>query len=456
MATAPRNMMDPTMPIDVNRVQDSAAFPDKVDVVVIGGGIVGASTAYELARKGLSVALIEKGMVAGEQSGRNWGWVRQQNRAYHELPLAMYSVKRWAELGGEIGADLGFRLTGSLYATRDPRELARWEAWSEKARHHGFTNIQLSTSQIRERMKGSTTPWVGGLLSPTDGRAEPGMATPAIAEGAKALGVRLHQNCAARGLDVANRQVKGVWTERGLIRADAVVLAGGAWSSRFLRRHGIDLPVANVEGTAVRTTPVPEIVEAGCVTGAGYALRRRLDGGYTVSVPGHGIVNLAPQGIRYARRFREMMRAKIAKRLKYRLNSQFWNGPDAWGSWDFDKTSPFERIRTLDPVPQKELVAEAIRSLVADFPALRGVAVASAWAGLIDTSPDLVPVVCHAETVRGLTIATGFSGHGFALGPGAGRLASELATNATPFVDIAAYRLSRFSDGSAIQRPEMM
>lgn len=444
------------MKISVMPVQNSRIFPEQVDVVVIGTGIVGSSTAYELARKGKSVALIEKGIVAGEQSGRNWGWVRQQNRDFYELPLAIFSLKRWGELGAEIGADLGFRRTGALFATRNPQELARWEAWSVKARPLSFTNQLLTASQAQERMKGSTSNWVGAIWSPTDGQAEPGMAASAIAEGAKAKGVFLHQNCAVRGLDIANRQVKGVWTERGRIRADAVVLAGGAWSSRFLRRHGVDLPVANVEGTALRTTAAPEVVDAGCLTGAGYALRRRLDGGYTIAVPGHGIVNLAPQGIRYAAKFREMMKAKIAKKLKYRINSQFWKGPDAWGSWDFDKTSPFERIRIMDPAPEKALVDEALRHLVADFPALRGIGVAAAWAGLIDTSPDLVPVVSTVEMIRGLTIATGFSGHGFALGPGAGRLTSEVVMNDTPFVDIYPYRITRFTDGSAIRRPEMM
>jgi glycine/D-amino acid oxidase-like deaminating enzyme len=444
------------MPIEVQRIQDSAGFPTKVDVVVVGAGIVGSSAAYELARKGQAVALFEKGMVAGEQSGRNWGWVRQQNRDFHELPLAGYSLKRWGELREEIGTDLGFRRAGCFYATRDPAELARWETWSQKAREYSFTNEVLSASQTRERMKGSTSQWVGAIWSPTDGKAEPSMAAPAIAGGAQALGARLHQNCAVRGLDIANGQVKGAWTERGLVRADAVVLAGGAWSSRFLRRHGVDLPVANIEGTALRTTAAPEIVEAGCVTGAGYALRRRLDGGYTIAVPGHGIVNLAPQGIRYATKFREMMRAKIAKKLKYRVSSRFWNGPDAWGSWDFDKTSPFEKIRVMEPAPDRSLVEEAIRSLVADFPALKGIGVAAAWAGLIDTSPDLVPVIDTSDAIRGLTIATGFSGHGFALGPGAGRLASELAMNEKPFVDHHPFRITRFSDGSAIRRPEMM
>src|SRR3954452_12838011 len=161
------------MPIDVRRLQDSAEFPAQVDVVVVGAGIVGSSTAYELARKGVSVALVDKGIVAGEQSGRNWGWVRQQNRDLDELPLAMFSLKRWGELGSEIGADLGFRLSGILYATTDPAELARWQKWSEQARQFCFTNELLTASQTRERMKGGTSQWVGGIWSATDGTAAP-------------------------------------------------------------------------------------------------------------------------------------------------------------------------------------------------------------------------------------------------------------------------------------------
>lgn len=444
------------MPVDVTKVKNSDTFPDKVDVVVIGAGIVGTSTAYELSRNNLSVALLEKGVVGGEQSSRNWGWVRQQNRDLAELPLAMYSLRRWEELGSEIGADLGFRRTGILYCTTKTEELAQWEAWSKAASELGFLNETLTAEQASQHAMGSTSRWVGGIWSATDGRAEPSMAAPAIAEGARKNGVFLHQNCAVRGLDIVNGTVKGVWTERGLIPADAVVISGGAWSSRLCRRHGINLPVANVEGTALRTTPAPQIIDAGCLNTGDYALRRRLDGGYTVAVPGHGTINLAPLGIRHATKFYQMYRAKLAKKLKYRLNSAFWNGPDALGSWDFDSQSPFEKIRIMDPAPDQELVALALKKLVADFPALEGIDVAAAWGGLIDTSPDLIPVISTVPAIGGLIIASGFSGHGFGVGPGAGRLAGELVRNETPFIDTSAFRLERFSDGSRIARPEMM
>jgi len=315
------------MPIQVNGVQDSSIFPRQVDVVVIGAGIIGTCTAYELAKKGVSVALIEKGIVAGEQSSRNWGWVRQQNRDLHELSLAIHSVQRWDEIGPEIGRDLGFRRTGILYCTRDRAHIDRWEKWGKSAREQGFHSEILTGEQIKARTPGSLSTWVGGIYSPTDGRAEPSMAAPAIAEGAKDKGVFLHQNCAARGLDIAAGRVRGVFTERGLIEASTVVAAGGAWNSRFCRHHGIELPIANIGGTALRTEPAPDILTAGNIYTPELALRRRLDGGYTLTVPGHGSLNIAPQGLRYATKFYQMYRAKLTKKLKYRFNSSFWNGP---------------------------------------------------------------------------------------------------------------------------------
>lgn len=444
------------MPIQVDAVQNSADFPREVDVVVIGAGVIGTSTAYELARKGVSVALIEKGMVAGEQSSRNWGWVRQQNRDLFELPLAMLSLRRWDELGQEIGRDLGFRRTGILFCAREQASIAQWESWGQSARELGFHSEILSAAAVKARSAGSVSGWTGGVWSPTDGRAEPSMAVPAIAEGAKALGVHLHQNCAARGLEISNGRVSGVWTERGLIRAKAVVAAGGAWTSRFCRHHGISLPIANIGGTALRTAPAPDVLSCGNFYTPEFALRRRVDGGYTLAVPGHGTVNVAPQGMMHASKFYQMYRAKLAKKLKYRLNSYCWNGPEAFGSWTNDQVSPFERIRTLDPAPDSELVGRAIESLVREFPALQGITVAASWGAMIDTSPDLIPVISKVDQIAGLVIASGFSGHGFGIGPGAGLLASQLALDTTPVVDPAPYRLSRFSDGSAIRRPEMM
>lgn len=439
----------------LDKIEDSDGFVDHCDVVVIGGGIIGVCTAYELARRNVSVVLVEKGFVGAEQSGRNWGWVRQQNRALYELPLAMRSLQRWGELGEEIGADVGFRRSGILYGTEKQADVAQWEAWLKKARELGFRSQVLTARELMDRVPSSRANWAGGIWSESDGRAEPSMAAPAIARAAQALGAKIYQTCAARCLDTSAGRVSGVWTERGRVAASRVVLAGGAWSSLFCRHHAIGLPAINIMGTALRTAPAPAVVD-GCFSGPGFALRRRLDGTYTVAVPGHGRLELAPQNLHYATQFRTMFRSKLNKKLKVRINGSFFKGPEAHANWSNDDISPFEALRVLDPRPDVEWLSRAVQNVAKVFPELSGLRVADAWAGAIDTMPDLIPVISTVPARPGLVIASGFSGHGFGLGPGAGLLASQLVMDDKPEFNINPYRLLRFSDGTELAKPEMM
>ncbi|KWA69998.1 D-amino-acid oxidase [Burkholderia ubonensis] len=439
----------------VEEVYDTPEFSSAVDVIVIGAGIVGASTAYELARRGISVALIDKGIVGGEQSGRNWGWVRQQNRDIFELPLAMRSLRRWSDLRDEIQIDLGFRREGILYASNDAKSIAQWEAWVKQARAIGFVSHMLSSSEISSRTPSGGPRYAGGVWSPDDGRAEPSLAAPALAEGAKRRGALLYQNCAARGLELSAGRVSGVWTERGLIKASKVVCAGGAWSSRFCKRHGVELPAVNVVGTAMRTSVAADVIN-GCFSGPGFALRRRLDGAYTLAVPGFGRIDLAPLGLKNALRYYRNYRNDLGKKLKYRLSKPWFEGPEAATSWQFDQVSPFERCRVLDPAPDLEFVKTALDNVKRAIPALADMRVVHAWAGAIDTTPDLIPVISDVPELPGFYVATGFSGHGFGLGPAAGELVADMVTGDKPLMDISPYRLSRFTDGSSLKVPEMM
>jgi len=175
-----------------------------------------------------------------------------------------------------------------------------------------------------------------------------------------------------------------------------------------------------------------------------------------VALAGRGQIDLAPQNIRYATRFYAMYRSKIAKKLKVRINGSFFNGPEAAGSWSNQSESPFEKIRTLDPAADNGIVQEAMQALVQLYPELNGIKVDYAWGGWIDTTPDLVPVIDEMTSIPGLFIASGFSGHGFGIGPGAGLLCAQMVNNKPLFTDVKPYSLARFAKGQAIREPQMM
>ncbi len=442
------------MPTPVQPVVSDEKLPGSVDVVVIGGGIAGCSAAYALARKGGSVALVEKGHVAGEQTSRNWGWCRQQHRDLRELPLAMKSLEIWGELDKELGVDTGFRRTGLVYVTTRKADLAQWEAWTLQAREHQMRSRVLSAAEAKAMTPGSAQDWIGGVHSPTDGRAEPALAGPAIANAARRLGVTIHQNCAARGLDIEAGKVAGVVTERGTIRTRTVLCAGGAWSSLLCRRHGIRLPQASVRATSFATFPAPAVTDGG-LSMPDVTIRRRLDGGYTVGLGGRGLVELSPQGLMYAREFWPTFKQRRWG-LSFRIGRSFFDGPETFARWSLDQISPFERHRTLDPLADPALIHLGLTRLADHYPALAGLKVAQSWGGLIDSTPDGIPVISAVESLPGLHLSAGYSGHGFGIGPAAGQLAADLIAGDAPIVDPHPYRYSRFVDGTDLGAPGMM
>jgi glycine/D-amino acid oxidase-like deaminating enzyme len=439
----------------VDRVQSDESLPEAADVVVIGGGIIGVAAAYYLARKGHAVALVEKGRIAGEQSSRNWGWCRQQNRDEREIPLVKHSLEMWGGLDAEIGADLGFRRNGLVYVTENPAELAGWERWVTMARGYQVQSRMLTAEEARALTPGCKGDWIGGVHSPTDGRAEPSKAGPALAEAARRAGATIHQDCAARGLETAGGAVSAVVTERGRIRTQAVLCAAGAWASMFCRRHGIDLPQSAVHSTVFATTPTEQVSPGGLSTPE-FILTPLLDGGYIVAAKARGRIEITPQGLRYARQFLPLLKQRW-KDVEIRVGRSFFEGPEAMhGKWSFDKPTVFERMRVLDPAPKMSIVEPSLQEIATAFPALQGTGMARVWAGWIDSTPDAVPVISPVPQLPGFHLATGFSGHGFGIGPGAGRLAADIVAGDPPIVDPHPFRYSRLVDGTDLGKPGMM
>lgn len=432
----------------VQSIVSDERLPDAVDVVVVGGGIVGTASAYYLARRGLSVALVEKGHIGCEQSSRSWGWCRLQNRDRREMPLSLLSMRLWDELAGEIGQDLGFRRCGLVYTTDDEKMLAGWEAWRPVAMEFGVKTHMLSAAQAAGRVPETRRKWVGGLHSVNDGKAEPSLAAPVLAEGARKLGATIHQGCAARGVDMTNARVTGLHTERGTIRADAVLCAAGAWASAFMRREGITFPQASVRQTALRTKPTVNVGEV--VYCPDLAMTRRLDGSYTVAISGRVTLELTPQGLRFSREFMPQFIQRL-KAVQMGVSASFVNGPESIEAVFGSDPAFFEKTRVLDPAPNGRLVKAILSNLRGTFPQLAGVEIDSAWGAYVDCTPDAVPVVSAMNSFAGLFLAAGCSGHGFGLGPGIGYLAAELVANEAPSIDPTHFRLERLIDGSRIK-----
>lgn len=434
------------MPAPLLDIVTDTAPPPAADAVVIGAGIVGVSAAYYLARRGLSVVLLEKGKVGAEQSSRNWGWCRQQNRDARELPLATASLTLWDNFAAELGDTLGFSRCGLLYLSDDDAQLATWAKWQDVARPAGVPTLMLSAAEAAARGKATGKGWKGGVFSPTDGIADTARAAPLIALGARKAGAVVVQSCAARGLETQAGRVSAVVTEKGVIRTKVAVMAGGAWASSFCRQLGIRFPQSSARSSILELGPGAADLPPALHT-TDVSVTRRANGGWTLAISGGARMDPTLQALLFAREFAPMFLARWRSLAPGDLQA-FRAGHESVTRWRLDAPTPMERMRILDPRPDAKATAEMRRRAGQLLPVLKALPVAGSWAGYIDSTPDGVPAIGEAPGLPGFVMAAGFSGHGFGIGPGAGHLVADLVTGAKPIVDPRPYRPERLA-GSA-------
>ncbi len=447
------SMSEPKGPVSLLQpVEHDADLPETADLVVIGGGIAGVMCAWFAARAGQRVVLCEKGRIAGEQSSRNWGWIRAQGRDPAELPMVMEALRHWRDLAAETNEDLGLRQSGTAYLVRNEADERSYAEWLPHARAHGLDTRMLSAAELGAMMPGAVEgQWRGALWTASDMCAEPWLAVPALARAARRAGVAIREGCAVRRLDTVDGRVAGVVTEAGAIRADRVVLTGGAWSSLFLRAHGVDIPQLSVRATVVRTAALPQVFP-GQAADDRLAFRRRADGGYSLAASAQHDFMLGPDALRHMGKFWPVVKDDVLSTgLRPAAPRDY---PDGWRTardWQADERTPFERQRVLNPEPSARHARGAVRRFGAAFPGLGPIRVETSWAGMIDSMPDVVPVIDEVPTMPGLIVLTGLSGHGFGIGPGAGRVAADLAMGRDPGMDLSRFRISRFWDGTPLK-----
>lgn len=426
-------------------------LPSRADVVIIGGGIAGAASAYYLSRRGARAVLVERGEIATEQSSRAWGFVRKQGRHPAEVPLAKLASQMWEGLATELGADVEFVRGGILALAETRTEIERFEEGARVAAEHGLSTRLVDPEEIRRIIPGLAGPWSLGLYTADDGHAEPVKTTRAFAAAAARHGAVVCPGVPALSIAASRGRVDGVHTPGGLIRAEWVLCAAGIHTARLVHDLRVSVPVQVVRTSVAETRTASPPITRTAVWGPYVAFRPTPRGTFYLGEGHRGTgadydVTLA--SFRHLRHFlpnyvrnRKELRVRVGRPLL----ADVFGGLTGKGSGFPGTGLPRE------PPVNREIVAESERRFYELLPALSNLGVQRTWAGYIDLTPDLIPVIGETGAVRNLVLASGFSGHGFALGPVVGRLVSELILGDEPAADIRPFRPGRFTDGEVIR-----
>ena len=428
-------------------VQNSDKMPQRVDVVVIGGGNIGCCTALELVERGLSVAICEKGVVAGESSGRSFGWIENQFLDPIKMDLMARSKILWEKMDARIDGDTGYRKDGMVSLLADDEAVTMAQGWLDGVQGQpGIDARIISGNELQSMIPNSTQTWKAGLYQPSDASAEPTMVAPAIAQAAMKRGAHILQGCTVRGLETSGGKVSAVITEKGKIECSIVVLAAGAWSPLFAGSLGIQLPQFQAHASMLRTKPFdgPEV----SAWGNGYTWRKNIDTGYTLGAV-NGATPITPSIIKNLFKLIPTMRAMWDQVDPVFSASTFFSQLATPSKWALDQISPFEKNRILAPEIRNRVLDEVKQNLNRDFPSFNVIEEAERWAGVMVTTLDNMPVISGADKIPGLYLGTGMY-YGLAMAPAVGEALADLVTNRTPKFDLSPYRHSRFIDGSKL------
>ena len=375
------------------------------DIVVIGGGVEGSSIAYQLAKRGLEVVLLEAREVASAASGASAGGVRQQGRDPRELPIAMRAIAMWPGLTEELGADIDYHQNGHLTLVEFESDLPELEGRVREQQQSGLGIEMLYGDDVREVAPGIGDQVIAGAFCLSDGHANPIWTTKAFAAAAVREGAKLLERTPATGVVTDSGRVTGVETPDGLIATNWVVNAAGAWSPEITKMAGFEVPIHTRAPQMLLTTELPMDLYPviGCVS-------------------------------------------KLLS-LKQLFNGRYLIGGGWPASVYQDIESPLGRNR-------HDSITGSANHSSAIWPALLKTNVLRVWAGLEAETDDVVPILGPVDHVEGFIMASGFSGHGFALAPYVGVLiADHIATGETA-IPMDALMLDRFDKPGAGPRIE--
>jgi len=430
-------------------VEGDSKPPKDADVVVIGAGNIGCFTALTLAERGMNVVLCEKGVVAGEASGRSLGYIDSLFLDPTKMEIIHRSKILWESVKERLGGDVGYRRTGVALLCANEESLAGASGWVESVR--GMPGVEARVIDAKEAKavaKGCETDLVGGILEPTDAVADPALVSPLVAKKFRERGGVLLQQCAVRGIEMSGGRVSGVVTEKGAINCPIVILAGGAWSPLFARSLGLDLPQFMASAYIMRLSEVPGPDVALIHEASGIVMRPRFDGGYDVC-KGIGFSPVTPQLLLNLPRLRPAMK-NLGATVKPVFNlGTFFDQCKLPRNWKLDTQTPFEERRILAPGLDKKHIGVVLEDACAAFAPLQQTDITEIWGGVMSSTLDNMPYISPIDQYPGLIVGSGFY-YGLTMAPAAGEALADLASGLTPAMDLNLYRFSRFSDGTPI------
>jgi sarcosine oxidase subunit beta len=365
------------------------------EIVIIGGGVMGTSIAYHLAKRGARVTLIERDQLAAQASGASAGGVRQNGRDPREMPLAIAAIKRWHTLEDELEADVEFRMGGQMLVTENRDDIPTIHQFIADQRALGLTLEYVEDPYLHELSPGLTPNVTAGLYTADDGQASAPLTTKAFGAAAERAGAKLLTGTTVTKIVHTGGKVTGLETTDGPISCDWLVLAAGAWSPELALQIDLELPIKTMALQMLATAPAPHMLDQ------------------TVGAIG-----------RYLS-------------LKQVPSGSFVIG----GGWPGDAD-----LQTRVGTTRLDSIRGSIEHATAIFPALKALPLQRFWIGIEALAYDEVPIMGAIPGLANATLATAFSGHGFALSPIIGQLLSELIVDGSPSISLDAFAADRFAN----------
>ncbi|MER5090909.1 FAD-binding oxidoreductase [Providencia stuartii] len=421
-------------------------LPKQADVVVIGAGILGIMTAINLVERGLSVVIVEKGNIAGEQSSRFYGQVITYKMPDETFLLHHIGKQRWREMNAKVGVDTSYRTQGRVEVPLDEEDLDHVRKWIDTRSKNVGSDIPFKTriiegDELNQRLRGATSNWTIAGFEEDSGSLDAEIATFVMAEYAKKIGVKIYTNCAARGLETQAGAISDVVTEKGAIKTFRVVVAGGVWSRLFMQNLNVDVPTLPAYQSQQLISGSPTAPGGNVALPGNIFFREQADGTYATS-PRVIVAPVVKESFIYGYKYLPLLSMPDFP-VHISLNEQLINSFTQPTHWELDEVSPFEKNRNMTALPDIPELNSSLEKLKAEFPAFKDSKLIDQWSGAMAIAPDENPIISQVNEYPGLVINTA-TGWGMTESPVSSEITADLLLGKEPSLDVKPFSLYRF------------